>query len=64
MAKKAKGSSDVHNELIDIKRLLILKLLTDGITQAQIAATLGIDPANLSRLLPARIAKAKKPSKK
>ena len=62
MAKLTKSKSDVHSELIDIKKLLILKLLSDGITQAQIAATLGMDPGNLSRLLPARL--AKKPSKK
>lgn len=63
MAKKIKASSDVHGELIDIKKLLMLKLLSEGITQAQIAATLGIDPGNLSRILPAKLAKAKKNSK-
>lgn len=63
MAKKIKGSSDVHSELIDIKKLLMLKLLNEGITQAQLAATLGIDQGNLSRMFPARLAKAKKTSK-
>lgn len=60
MAKKPSG--DIHSELHDIKKLLILKLLSEGITQAQIAATLGIDQGNLSRMLPARLAKSKKKS--
>lgn len=57
MTKKVKGSSDVHNELVDIKKLLILKLLADGVSQTQIATALGMDPGNLSRLVPARLAK-------
>ena len=60
MAKKTKPVNEIQSELIDIKKLLILKLLTEGITQSQIAGTLGIDQGNLSRMLPAKLAKAKK----
>jgi hypothetical protein len=63
MAQKTKATSDVHSELIAIKKLLMLKLLSEGVTQAQIAATLGIDAGNLSRILPARLVKPKKNSK-
>jgi|GEM_PF-1229633 len=63
MAKKSKPTNEVYGELIAIKKLLILQLLSQGVTQAQIAATLGIDQGNLSRLVPARIAKSKKTSK-
>lgn len=64
MTKKIKPTSELHGELIDIKKLLILKLLSEGITQGQIAGTLGIDQGNLSRMLPAKLAKGKKTTSK
>ena len=38
--------------LQDIKRLLILQLLSQGIQQTHIAAMLGISDATMSRMLP------------
>lgn len=64
MVKKTKPTNEIHSELLDIKKLLILKLLNEGTTQGQIAATLGIDQGNLSRMLPAKLAKGKKSSTK
>jgi DNA-binding MarR family transcriptional regulator len=57
MPKKTTSENDLQNELADIKKLLILKLMSDGIPQSQIATILKIDPGNLSRMVPARLAK-------
>lgn len=62
MPKKTSSENELQNELVDIKKLLILKLLSDGIPQSQIAAILKIDQGNLSRLVPARLAKKSKKS--
>jgi hypothetical protein len=54
---------DMLGELTAIKKLLILQLLTDGVTQGQIATALGIDQGNLSRMIPARATKKKNPKR-
>ena len=45
--------------LEDIKKLMILNLLSSGVQGKDIAQALGIDKSTLSRILPAR--KVKKP---
>jgi hypothetical protein len=56
MAKKVERDiADVHSELMAVKKLLILQLLNSGVTGKQIAATLGIDQGNLSRMVPAKL---------
>ena len=40
------------SNLKDVKLLLILQLLRQGVTQSQIAQTLGISAATMSRMLP------------
>ncbi|RUP09081.1 helix-turn-helix domain-containing protein [Hyphomicrobium sp.] len=44
-------------ELSAIKKLLILQALASGYKQKQVAATLGVSEATLSRMLPKGIAK-------
>jgi|GEM_PF-6399713 len=44
--------------LQDIKMLLILQLLREGVRQSHIASILNISEASMSRLLPKGIAKA------
>lgn len=41
-------------ELIEIKKLLILDLLSRGVKPIQVAKMLGIDPGNFSRMYPTR----------
>lgn len=64
MARKGSSINDAQGELEDIKKLIILLLLNQGITQGQIAGVLGIDQGNLSRMVPARLVKSKKKSVK
>jgi DNA-binding transcriptional regulator LsrR (DeoR family) len=40
------------NELIAIKKLLVLALVNSGMTQNQIAAALGVDRTGVGRLFP------------
>lgn len=64
MARKG-GDSDaigVLRELEDIKRLLILALLRDGVPQAAIAKALGVSQPSISRMFPGRIGTASKRS--
>jgi hypothetical protein len=56
----AKRSGDfnaigVRNELEDIKRLLMLGLLRDGVSQGDIAKALGVNQSTISRMFPAKI---------
>lgn len=63
MAKRS-GDSDpigVLRELEDIKRLLMLALLRDGISQAEIAKALGVSQPSISRMFPGGIVKTTKP---
>ncbi len=63
MAKRS-GDSDpigVLRELEDIKRLLMLALLRDGVSQAEIAKALGVSQPSISRMFPGGIEKTAKP---
>jgi DNA-binding NarL/FixJ family response regulator len=44
----------VVQELADLKKLLILQLMTSGVEAQHIARALGISKSTLSRLVPAR----------
>lgn len=44
--------ADVADELVAIKRLLILALAKDGMTQSQLAAALGVDRSVVSKMFP------------
>jgi DNA-binding transcriptional regulator LsrR (DeoR family) len=57
------GDLDPANELRDIKMLMILQLLNDGVRQKQIAAALGVSEATVSRLLPKGLSVKSKLSK-
>jgi DNA-binding transcriptional ArsR family regulator len=57
MAKKT-GESDaigVLRELEDIKRLMILALLRDGVPQGDIAKAMGVSQPTISRMFPGKI---------
>ena len=56
--RRPKGDP-VADELVSIKRLLVLQLVTSGVQGKDIAKTLGVDPSVVSRLVPTR--KVKKP---
>ena len=57
-ARNPKGDP-VADELVSIKRLLVLQLVTSGVQGKDIAKALGVDPSAVSRLVPTR--KVKKP---
>jgi DNA-binding transcriptional ArsR family regulator len=62
MAKRS-GDSDaigVLKELEDIKRLLMLALLRDGVSQGDIAKALGVNQSTISRMFPGKIGAAAK----
>lgn len=70
MAKKetskktaAADEDPVVNELVDIKRLIVLALLRDGAKQDEIAAALGVSQPSVSRMFPGGIAAALKSTK-
>lgn len=44
--------SQVVKLLEDIKKLLVLGLVKDGVQSKQIAAVLKVDPATISRMVP------------
>ena len=46
------GTPDIARTLDDIKRLLILALLSDGYSQASLASALGVSQATISRMFP------------
>jgi DNA-binding MarR family transcriptional regulator len=58
MAKKKTTSSKrkdpIEQELVAIKRLLVVLLYKLGSQQAEVASALQMDQADLSRMLPAR----------
>lgn len=58
-----KGDS-VLAELISIKRLMVFSLLNSGVSQQQIAAALGVDPSQVSRMFPKALGKAMRSAKK
>lgn len=51
---------DSGNILSDIKKLLILMMIKHGVQSKEIAAVLGVDPAVISRMVPARKVKVEK----
>ena len=53
-----KSTDPILDELVLIKKLLVLKLLTEGLTQSQIATVLGVDQSVISRMVPSRIIKS------
>lgn len=59
----AKRSSDTDaigalKELENIKRLLMLALLRDGVSQGDIAKALGVSQPTISRMFPGKIGEA------
>jgi DNA-binding NarL/FixJ family response regulator len=52
VAKSDKANDALLLELGDVKRLLILQLLVQGVSQAQIALALGVNQSTISRLVP------------
>lgn len=60
MANKLKKSDPVLEEIVSIKKLLVLMLLNQGLTLNQIGTALGIDKSSVSRMIPAKILKANK----
>jgi hypothetical protein len=67
MANQQEKQANIFGEqsldiLIDIKRLLILQLLTSGVQATQVASALGVDKRVVSKLVPAR--KVRKRTKK
>ena len=57
--RKQKGDP-VVDELVAIKRLLVLQLITSGVQATSIASALGVNKSSVSRLVPTR--KVKRPS--
>lgn len=57
MAKRNAASEaiGVLKELDDIKRLLMLALLRDGVSQGDIAKALGVSQPTISRMFPGKI---------
>ena len=47
--------SDLRDELAAIKRLLVLVLVREDFTQAQIAAALGVSQSQVSKMFPAGV---------
>ena len=62
MAKRNAASEaiGVLKELDDIKRLLILALLRDGVSQGDISKALGVSQPTISRMFPGKIGVAAK----
>jgi len=54
-----KVTKEKIDNLEQIKRLLILGLIRSGVQGKDVASILGIDPATVSRMVPARTAKGK-----
>ncbi len=63
MATKSDDSAatGVLRELENIKRLLMLALLRDGVSQSEIAKALGVSQPSISRMFPGGIAQTVKP---
>jgi predicted transcriptional regulator len=67
MAAKRKArtsrSDPVADELDSIKRLLVLQLLTSGIPAKDVASALGVDQSVVSRLVPSRKLRKRRPAR-
>jgi Mn-dependent DtxR family transcriptional regulator len=57
MSKEANDLSSLLSELQDIKKLFILSLLQQGISQNDVAAALNINPSTVTRMLPKGLGK-------
>lgn len=55
MAKKNAPADPILAELVSIKRLLVVSLLKSGANQRQVAAALGIDQSQVSRMFPSGV---------
>ena len=66
MAKKRTDSDaiGVLRELEDIKRLLLLALLRNGVSQAELAKALGVSQPSISRMFPGGARKKTKAARK
>ena len=64
MSRATKSNDPVLDELVAIKKLLILMLLNGGLTQSQVGDVLEIDRSQISRMVPTRGIKSKKRTKK
>ena len=51
--RKSKGDP-IIDELVAIKRLLVLQLITSGVQATSIASALGVDKSSVSHLVPTR----------
>jgi IS30 family transposase len=60
MAKPDKENHPLLQELGDVKRLLILQLMLQGVSQGQIARALGVNQSTISRLVPGASVSKKK----
>lgn len=52
--RRPKDADPVVGELLSIKRLLVLQLITSGVQGKDIASALGVDQSVISRLVPSR----------
>lgn len=62
MARKKrvrKHADPVVEQLDQIKRLLMVQLVTSGVQAKAVAAVLGMDKSDFSKIVPARIVKKK-----
>ncbi len=50
MMQASSGTDPIVSELVSIKRLLVLSLLRSGASQKQVAAALGLDRSQVSRM--------------
>ena len=57
MSKEANDLSSLLSELQDIKKLFILSLLQQGISQNDVAAALNVNPSTITRMLPKGLGK-------
>lgn len=55
VSKEQKG--ELIQQLRDIKRLLILQLLSSGVSQAQVAKALDVSQSSISRMFPGGLGK-------
>lgn len=48
----AEGADETLKELVTIRKLLVLALLRDGMSQKQLGAALDLDQSQVSRMFP------------
>jgi len=59
--KNGDSGDKVAQELAAVKRLMILQLLRNGASQAQIASALGVNQSAISRMFSGDLSKIRKP---